>query len=56
MKLIHKMINRLYAWTTGINYMMFGPDDILPKPDLRRCERNGSVEYFIRASRGVTIQ
>jgi hypothetical protein len=27
--------------------------DNLPAPDLRRCERNGSAEYFIRASRGI---
>jgi hypothetical protein len=29
-------------------------EDGLPSPDLRSCERNGSVEYFIRASRGAT--
>jgi len=28
--------------------------DGLPPPDLRRCERRGSAEYFIRASRGTT--
>jgi len=28
--------------------------DGLPPPDLRRCERNGSTEYFIRANRGTT--
>jgi len=31
-------------------------DSALPAPDLRRVERAGSVEYFIRASRGVTKQ
>jgi len=28
--------------------------EVLPPPDLRRVERGGSTEYFIRAYRGVT--
>jgi len=44
----------------GILEWLLSPKDltfrgqILPPPDLRRIERGGSVDYFIRAARGVT--
>lgn len=37
-----------------VRYRSMPRSEMLPPPDLRRVERGGSTEYFIRAYRGVT--